>query len=196
MWACTDGLLSPKGTCRNLSRRLNDRSQASRGRGLPGIRQKINPSRRERCDSIAPEIRKLEPSCNCYRAWSQETKSGSSNVYRQNTSRALESYRALRDGSFLHIIPGNPAAAGCLATIIQSLRDGLLFGHIPAPKAFEAGYDHSIPSGQQTVITVHVIDSTSTPQNIFEDEDDDDDEDEDEAPHEHIPVGPHKAFLI
>src|SRR5258708_20912314 len=90
MWACTDGLLSPKGTCRNLSRRLNDRSQASRGRGLPGIRQKINPSRRERCDSIAPEIRKLEPSCYSYRALSKQTKFGPSNLYRQRRSRLLQ----------------------------------------------------------------------------------------------------------
>ena len=75
---------------------------------------KINPSRRERCDSIAVEIRKLEPRA-IPSAWSRETKSGSSNVYRQNTSRALESYRALRDDSFYTQFQ----AINCLATIVS-----------------------------------------------------------------------------
>jgi hypothetical protein len=90
------------------------------GHVLPGIRQRINPSRRERCDSVAVAIAKLEPSCELPSRLVARDESGSSSVYRQNTSRGLESYRALRDGSFLHIIPGNK---------------------LP-------GYDHSVSPGQ------------------------------------------------
>ncbi len=60
--------------------------------------------------------------------------------------------------------------------IIPSLRDGAPFGTVPGNKL--PGYHHSVPSGQQPPLPVHIFESKSLRSPAFEDEDDDENENE------------------
>jgi hypothetical protein len=53
--------------------------------------------------------------------------------------------------------------------IIPSLRDGAPFGTVPGNKL--PGYHHSVPSGQQPPLPVHIFESKSLRSPGFDDED-------------------------
>jgi hypothetical protein len=76
---------------------------------------------------------------------------------------------------------GCPKSKNVLLT--QSYRPygtGAPFGTVPGNKL--PGYHHSVPSGQQPPLPVHIFESKSLRSPGFEDEDEDDDEDKDEVP--------------